>query len=424
MPKRKRLSDGEEGESPVTTPVVEGRPKRRRNDTTLVDTIQYIFDALRNKKKDDDVYLCEAFLRVPRKKTEPQYYEMISGHRSQWHSANPGGFFRRQVNSASASAFTEVLATHSSATSPSKRNSSDSASERDAPHTYKRGAPEPSDLSLVGSASPGPGEVKVVKRSAQSQPLVRYLPQNLVTVLERACTSTSTSSVLPVPSIAIAGCLCSACSYVAGQDPLLKLTLEAKSTYLLSPGLMTWFHCNFTPSGLLHLSCSQSGFEDPTPYRYLLTCYGDRRLRYYGKGYLAASLCVGGARKSTVSGPAASALAVHSASSLRIAATPPPPHTHIRKECGHLLFSCQLPAGLCITLQIADRQKPFGRICSTGSGSWQMSGPPDLNDHGVPDPKPSYLVQDNSSIHKSRVAMAWFQLCRIYPNPQVSIPLG
>lgn len=42
-----------------------------------MDTIQYIFDALRNKKKDDDVYLCEAFLRVPRKKTEPQYYEMI-----------------------------------------------------------------------------------------------------------------------------------------------------------------------------------------------------------------------------------------------------------------------------------------------------------------------------------------------------------
>lgn len=59
---------------------------------------------------------------------------------------------------------------------------------------------------------------------------------------------------------------------------VLKLTLEAKSTYLLSPGLMTWFHCNVTPSGLLHLSCFQSGFEDPTPYRYLLTCCGDRRL--------------------------------------------------------------------------------------------------------------------------------------------------
>lgn len=42
-----------------------------------MDTIQYIFDALRNKKKDDDTYLCEAFLRVPRKKTEPQYYDMI-----------------------------------------------------------------------------------------------------------------------------------------------------------------------------------------------------------------------------------------------------------------------------------------------------------------------------------------------------------
>ncbi|XP_027238849.2 uncharacterized protein [Penaeus vannamei] len=127
--------------------------------------------------------------------------------------------FVSQVNSASASAFTEVLATHSSATSPSKRNSSDSASERDAPHTYKRGAPEPSDLSLVGSASPGPGEVKVVKRSAQSQPLVRYLPQNLVTVLERACTSTSTVTETPGFTIVVAGCRCEACDYVAGQDP-------------------------------------------------------------------------------------------------------------------------------------------------------------------------------------------------------------
>lgn len=78
VPKRKR-PDGEEGgsSSSVSTPLAEGRPKRRRNDTTLVDTIQYIFDALRNKKKDEEVYLCEAFLRVPRKKTEPQYYEVI-----------------------------------------------------------------------------------------------------------------------------------------------------------------------------------------------------------------------------------------------------------------------------------------------------------------------------------------------------------
>ncbi|KAG7171343.1 polybromo-1-like 1 [Homarus americanus] len=80
MPKRKR-QEGDEGGGVMSTPVVEGRPKRRRNDTTLVsdyvDTIQYIFDALRNKKKDDDTYLCEAFLRVPRKKTEPQYYDMI-----------------------------------------------------------------------------------------------------------------------------------------------------------------------------------------------------------------------------------------------------------------------------------------------------------------------------------------------------------
>ncbi|XP_064120961.1 protein polybromo-1-like isoform X6 [Macrobrachium nipponense] len=96
MPKRKRPADGEEGEggsagsvstaasspgaatpAPAATPLAEGRPKRRRNDTTLVDTIQFIFDALRNKKKDDDTYTCEPFLRVPKKKTEPQYYDMI-----------------------------------------------------------------------------------------------------------------------------------------------------------------------------------------------------------------------------------------------------------------------------------------------------------------------------------------------------------
>lgn len=33
---------------------------------------------MRNKKKEDDTYLCEAFLRVPKKKTEPQYYEVVS----------------------------------------------------------------------------------------------------------------------------------------------------------------------------------------------------------------------------------------------------------------------------------------------------------------------------------------------------------
>ena len=42
-----------------------------------VDTIQYIFDALRNEKKEEAVYVCEAFLRIPKKKNEPQYYELI-----------------------------------------------------------------------------------------------------------------------------------------------------------------------------------------------------------------------------------------------------------------------------------------------------------------------------------------------------------
>merc|ERR1739842_24779 len=77
-PKRKRqLDDEEDGDNIPSTPSTEGRPKRRRNDTTLMDTIGYIFDALRNQMKDDDTYLCEPFLRVPRRKAEPQYHEVV-----------------------------------------------------------------------------------------------------------------------------------------------------------------------------------------------------------------------------------------------------------------------------------------------------------------------------------------------------------
>ncbi|KAA0192779.1 hypothetical protein HAZT_HAZT003439 [Hyalella azteca] len=71
--KRKRTEMSE------TSPSTDARPKRRRNDTTLLDTIQFIFDCLRNQRKqDEDVYLCEAFLRVPKKRSEPQYFEVVS----------------------------------------------------------------------------------------------------------------------------------------------------------------------------------------------------------------------------------------------------------------------------------------------------------------------------------------------------------
>ncbi|ROT80654.1 anti-lipopolysaccharide factor like protein [Penaeus vannamei] len=96
--------------------------------------------------------------------------------------------------------------------------------------TIASGTPRTLEASFVGHSAttkrtlsrcqchPGSGEVKVVKRSAQFQARARYLPQNIVTVLETACVETTTvavpleSLVFPMP------CVCDLCSYTPSSE--------------------------------------------------------------------------------------------------------------------------------------------------------------------------------------------------------------
>lgn len=42
------------------------------------DLCQQLYDILRNQKKEDGSLLCDAFIRVPKRRQEPGYYEVVS----------------------------------------------------------------------------------------------------------------------------------------------------------------------------------------------------------------------------------------------------------------------------------------------------------------------------------------------------------
>jgi len=42
------------------------------------DLCQQLYDVLRNQKKEDGSLLCDAFIRVPKRRQEPGYYEVVS----------------------------------------------------------------------------------------------------------------------------------------------------------------------------------------------------------------------------------------------------------------------------------------------------------------------------------------------------------
>lgn len=52
----------------------------RANSPYLVqsDLCQQLYDILRNQKKEDGSLLCDAFIRVPKRRQEPGYYEVVS----------------------------------------------------------------------------------------------------------------------------------------------------------------------------------------------------------------------------------------------------------------------------------------------------------------------------------------------------------
>lgn len=40
------------------------------------EVVQQLYDIIRNHKKDDGSLLCDAFIRIPKRRQEPGYYEV------------------------------------------------------------------------------------------------------------------------------------------------------------------------------------------------------------------------------------------------------------------------------------------------------------------------------------------------------------
>ncbi|XP_076380788.1 protein polybromo isoform X5 [Megalopta genalis] len=53
-------------------------PTKRRKKLDPSDLCQQLYDVLRNQKKEDGTLLCDAFIRVPKRRQEPGYYEVVT----------------------------------------------------------------------------------------------------------------------------------------------------------------------------------------------------------------------------------------------------------------------------------------------------------------------------------------------------------
>ncbi|XP_033210507.1 protein polybromo-1 isoform X3 [Belonocnema kinseyi] len=78
MNKRRRTSSvasrGTEDDPDETQP----EPTKRRKKLDPSDLCQHLYDVLRNQRKEDGSLLCDAFIRVPKRRQEPGYYEVVT----------------------------------------------------------------------------------------------------------------------------------------------------------------------------------------------------------------------------------------------------------------------------------------------------------------------------------------------------------
>uniref|UniRef100_A0A8D8SGT3 Protein polybromo-1 n=1 Tax=Cacopsylla melanoneura TaxID=428564 RepID=A0A8D8SGT3_9HEMI len=58
------------------TPTMQMRPKRKKID--VGDAMQQVYDVIRNFKKEDGSLLCDPFIRIPKKRQEPSYHEVVT----------------------------------------------------------------------------------------------------------------------------------------------------------------------------------------------------------------------------------------------------------------------------------------------------------------------------------------------------------
>ncbi|XP_035918994.1 protein polybromo-1-like isoform X3 [Anopheles stephensi] len=81
MSKRRRTSsfqddeNSEEDASPEQSPVPATTRKKKRLDP--MELCQHIYDSIRTFKKEDGTTLCDTFIRAPKRRQEPSYYEVV-----------------------------------------------------------------------------------------------------------------------------------------------------------------------------------------------------------------------------------------------------------------------------------------------------------------------------------------------------------
>ncbi|XP_020708055.1 protein polybromo-1 isoform X4 [Athalia rosae] len=78
MNKRRRTSSVASRGTEDDPDDVQPEPTKRRRKLDPSDLCQQLYDVLRNQKREDGTLLCDAFIRVPKRRQEPGYYEVVS----------------------------------------------------------------------------------------------------------------------------------------------------------------------------------------------------------------------------------------------------------------------------------------------------------------------------------------------------------
>ncbi|XP_043276955.1 protein polybromo-1 isoform X2 [Venturia canescens] len=78
MNKRRRTSSVASRGTEDDVDDIQPEPAKRRKKLDPSDLCQQLYDVIRNQKKEDGTLLCDAFIRVPKRRQEPGYYEVVS----------------------------------------------------------------------------------------------------------------------------------------------------------------------------------------------------------------------------------------------------------------------------------------------------------------------------------------------------------
>ncbi|XP_044019978.1 protein polybromo-1 isoform X3 [Aphidius gifuensis] len=78
MNKRRRTSSVASRGTEDDPEEIQPEPAKRRKKLDPSDLCQQLYDIIRNQKKEDGSLLCDAFIRVPKRRQEPGYYEVVT----------------------------------------------------------------------------------------------------------------------------------------------------------------------------------------------------------------------------------------------------------------------------------------------------------------------------------------------------------